>query len=518
MSVPPLVRCTGVKSPHAKAINGVYEYFGAHGGRPCYRQTGVSSGNYLWYSEDCLEGAMWVITPKEAGVGSQPEGAIARAPNLGRWPWEVQDWQVCGKNDVFLDQPTMSFGLILPAAELIVQAPAMNGVPAACGFRRAGFVHGKVAFMRAGDSDDAKTASLRIFWMPKMARWLLASVKPKVTGVETVIARSVPDDGSTWASLWPWEVEAEGWESPTADTVGLIDGDAQWIPNRDIMVRLSSPSIVIGSVENWSAPPSVICGYYEPRGMANGRVYYVMLPDDISLENTTGPMCLWFAEDRGQWVVTAPEFLGDSSGVLARIQSRAWWPWEAHLGSTTCAAALGAAPFAAMPPWHGGAALLAGARSNWEVADDTEGFREARNMVVEIDCATQAHVIVSEFGSHPFAGVYERCGLVASRPFFMQTKDSAEDTQGINPKDPGSPDPMRFVLWYAEENEQWVLTEEFRLLDELVINARTQDSAWLPWQASTPWEVSDGDRGYVKDTMIRVEEVLPSPPDSPGPL
>lgn len=34
-----------------------------------------------------------------------------------------------------------------------------------------------------------------------------------------------------------------------------------------------------------------------------------------------------------------------------------------------------------------------------------------------------------------------------------------------------------------EDNEQWVISEEFRLMDELVVDARCKDSAWMPWQA-----------------------------------
>ncbi|CAE8581972.1 unnamed protein product, partial [Polarella glacialis] len=107
--------------------------------------------------------------------------------------------------------------------------------------------------------------------------------------------------------------------------------------------------------------------------------------------------------ERGQWVITAPEILGDSRAVLARIQSRAWWPWEAHLGSTTAAASLGAAPFATMAPWHGGAALLAGARVNWEVADHKGGFREARNMLVDLECPKKAIISMHPDAKHPFA-------------------------------------------------------------------------------------------------------------------
>ncbi|CAK9026483.1 Dipeptidyl peptidase 8 [Durusdinium trenchii] len=191
-----------------------------------------------------LEGAMWVVTQNDSRPGEAPETAVARAQHLGRWPWEVTGWQVCGRNDIFLDQPKMAFSLMLPAAELIVQAPALDGAVSTCGFRRSGFVHERVAFRRTGDTDDPGITSLWIFWMPKQGRWLLANVKPGGTGVQSVVARSLADDGSTWACFWPWEVEAEGWESPTADTIGLEDADAIWVPNRDIAVRLASPAIV----------------------------------------------------------------------------------------------------------------------------------------------------------------------------------------------------------------------------------------------------------------------------------
>lgn len=501
MAVPPLLRCQGVKSPHAKAINGIYE-FGAHCSKPCYKQVGVSSGNVLWFCDDSQEGPMWVISQKSMSIEDEPSGVVARSKHRKRWPWQVDEWQVCGRKGAFVDAPGMCFSIVLPSAELLVQAPSMDGLPATDFFRRAGFVNGKVAFKRAGDDADPAVPALRIFFMPKMGRWLLASTK-EGAGIDTVIARSHVNDELNWVTLWPWEVEADAWESPTADTVGLDDGDAEWFPNRDILVRLSSPGINVGAVENHDAPPAAICGYYEQRGMANGRVYYVMVPEDASLGKNTGPMCLWFAEDRGQWVITAPELLGDSSAVLARISSRAWWPWEAHLGSTTSAASISAAPFATMPPWHGGAALLAGARVNWFVADEKGGFREARNMIVELDCARELQVLAAEDAMHPFVGNYQMFGLIGSRPYFLQTQEAAEEAQGLD----GS-DAARYAMWYAEDSENWVITEQFRLLDELVVDARCCDSSWFPWQAAMPWEVSNGDIGFVVDRNIKVEEPL----------
>ena len=93
------------------------------------------------------------MTQNESRPGDAPETAVARAVDLGRWPWDVKGWQVCGRNEVFTDQPKMAFSLVLPAAELIVQAPALDGAVATCGFRRAGAVHGHAAFRRTGDTD-----------------------------------------------------------------------------------------------------------------------------------------------------------------------------------------------------------------------------------------------------------------------------------------------------------------------------------------------------------------------------
>merc|ERR1712050_336078 len=105
--------------------------------------------------------------------------------------------------------------------------------------------------------------------------------------------------------------------------------------------------------------------------MTNGRVFYVQRLQDATLggQGDTGPLCLWYAEDRGQWIITPAEQLGNSLVALARIASRAWWPWETHLGGSTSPALMGAVPFATLPEWHGGATVLASSRANWEVAD-----------------------------------------------------------------------------------------------------------------------------------------------------
>eukprot|EP00933_Yihiella_yeosuensis_P037105 TRINITY_DN30973_c1_g1_i1.p1 TRINITY_DN30973_c1_g1~~TRINITY_DN30973_c1_g1_i1.p1 ORF type:complete len:535 (+),score=85.89 TRINITY_DN30973_c1_g1_i1:26-1630(+) len=517
--VPPLLKCFGIRSPHAKALQGIYEFVGVHDGRPCYRQTGVSSGNFLWYSEDALEGPMWVITPKEARIGEQPMGIIAMCVHDSRWPWEsTGHWSTCGKNDDFADAPHMSFGIVMPAADLSVQAPAIpGGAPMHCIFRRAGYINERPAFRRVGDDDNPELASLRLFFMPVMGRWLLALVKPGNGGVQKIVARSLYEDGSTWLSLFPWECEVNGWETPSADTRGLDDGAATWATDPNVSVQLNSPAINIRTIDNWNAPPEVLCGIYEHRGMVNGRCYWVSRIEDVSLGNSAGQKALWFAEDRGQWVITGPELIGDSRAVLARIASRAWWPWEAHLSSTTSQNMIGATPWASIPPWHGSANLLSGAKVNWEVANEQAGYREggfrdARSMVVEMITPEKITVLASAAALHPFVGTYDRSGLLTSRPFYTQTLEAAEAAMG--------PEACRYVLWYSEDSESWVFTEEFRFLDDLIVEARCNDSAWAPFQVAMPWEVSNGQEGFVVDAEVAVQEVIPEevpPPPPPEP-
>ena len=83
-----------------------------------------------------------------------------------------------------------------------------------------------------------------------------------------------------------------------------------------------------------------------------------------------------------------------------------------------------------------------------------------------------------------------------------------------------------FAARHVTNELLFVRVKEFRLLDELVVDARCKDSAWMPWQArtarrvlllanqpcqsltghlqvSTTWEVSDGDRGFVQDIYVR---------------
>jgi len=230
----------------------------------------------------------------------------------------------------------------------------------------------------------------------------------------------------------------------------------------------------------------------------------IQLLEHAAIE-TAGPVCLWFAEDRGQWVLTGPDQMGNSRIVRARINSRAWWPWEAHLGGTTSPSALGSAPFAAAPPWQGGAMMLASSCTPWEELVEADGTLEvAPRMRVDAIFEKKLIVTASEHSRHAFLGSYDYAGLLSSRPFFVQNVATNPEVEGEEPNPLESeaideaveegemqPEtrPVKFVLWYAEDVDCWVFTQDFRILDCMSADSRSEDSAWFPWDVANRWQV-----------------------------
>jgi len=528
MSVPPYIICRGIRTPNAKALNGIYEFTGALDGRPVYHQCGISGGSYLWFTDDCDEGPMWVVTPKEKGVGRAPQGVIARSQHLARWPWEVEEWNVCGRDQTFVKQPTMHYSLPNPAPEVLVTLPA--GRPGTFAgavtakYQAGGFVNNRPAFLNVDDvapsgvPEGCGPGCLRLFWMPRAMRWMIGLVQ-EGGGVQCLIARSVPDDGASWGSIWPWEAENKNWEVPNDVTQGLEDGEAKWFLEDSVHVKLSSPGVVVSCEDDAErGGDGGLQGSYDPKGMVNGRVFYMQRLKDNQMANLIGAKCVWFAEDRGQWVITPANLLGDSRVVLARISSRAWWPWEAHLAGTTSPHSMGATPFACLPPWHGGTNVLASGRADWEVADETGALQPAPNTMVELDPDSRClGVKAAEGAKYPWLGVYVRAGMLSSRPFFLQSHEEPTKKKKASAKKNNSqpqrtrvwhpPTVARYAIWYVEDTEQWVITEDFRLLDGLTVDARVNSSAWYPWEAVASWEVMDGLGGFVVDQLLRVEEV-----------
>lgn len=481
--------------PAAKALNGVYEYQGVVGNRPVYHQIGISSGNLLWFVDITMGGPCWVVSPKSQGVTRCPDEVVARSGSVAPWPWEVGEWDVCNGLGGFApcrgndSAGEMRFAPLIPAAELLVSVPGPEHedgpyVPAA--YRWSGEVNDRVAFRRVGASDDSG-AEMRLFFAKGRKRWMLAKLRPEGAGIDTVAARSLPDDGASWASFWPWAMDAGGWETTRTPTLGLDDGEAIFGIDLQAHVKLASPAVrVVGAADASVA----LEGVFEPRGMANGRVHYVTNPDDASCLDGAGPLCLWHDDERGQWVITTTEQLGDTRAALARLASRAWWPWEAHLGGSTSPSTLGAAPLSVAPPWHAGSAMLKGARRCWEVADRRGAFAEARGMGVELIFPKRAEVVAAKGAAYGFLGAFTYSGLLSSRPFFTQVKKKSEG-RGCH------------VLWYSEGSNQWVITADFRFLDTSSFDARVGDSAWFPWDVDIHWEVADGLGDFIQDVKLK---------------
>merc|ERR1719316_49879 len=138
--------------------------------------------------------------------------------------------------------------------------------------------------------------------------------------------------------FFPWMVCQGTWEVSHDPTAGKLGADFQ----RDMEMKVSivSPDIcVVGAVGELAN----LNGHYMQQGELNGRACYTHKLQEFTIDGG-GPLSLWFAEERGQWVFSTPESLGNSKTVLARVASRSWWPWEAHLGGSTSPVMGGALP------------------------------------------------------------------------------------------------------------------------------------------------------------------------------
>jgi len=494
--VPPLIKCTGIITPSARASNGIYEFQGTACGRPVYHQTGISSGNHIWFAEEAFPSPMWVITPKAIGVGGCPSQVIAISMSLARWPWEATDWQVCSPlGDGLVPSPSMRLTILNPVAELEVSQTVGLGNDAKlelARYRCAGQINDRPAYKRI-DRDDG--VEQRLFWLekdrgpalPRQGRWLLVELNDE-GGIDCIVAQSHCDDGCSWASLWPWLAEKGGWERATEKTFGMIEfvNDKQFAHDPAMGIRMLTPGVTFAGCDGAHFG---VAGTYSSGGMCNGRCFWIQRMTD-AMSDKACSMALWYAEDRGQWVVSAADKLGDSTQVVARIASRAWWPWECHLTSCSSPGLMGAAMLAAMPEWIHGAAMLSQLRTSWELSDAKGVFQQAKEM--EVICTTEKQLVITsvESSMHPFLGEYVYAGLLSHRPYYLQVKTGKKVT--------------RYAIWYAEDEERWVITNDYRLMDGTTIDARCDDSAWFPWEVTGSWDVADSMGGFIQDTLLKV--------------
>eukprot|EP00971_Amphidinium_carterae_P241975 4804307-Amphidinium_carterae.1 len=73
-------------------------------------------------------------------------------------------------------------------------------------------------------------------------------------GVEMVFARSVPDSGCTWASIFPWAVEYGAWEKATTPTIGFVEVDTAFWPDPNMKVSLISPPVFVDVGDDYDVP------------------------------------------------------------------------------------------------------------------------------------------------------------------------------------------------------------------------------------------------------------------------
>eukprot|EP00746_Dinoflagellata_sp_MGD_P072146 gnl/MRDRNA2_/MRDRNA2_29305_c0_seq1.p1 gnl/MRDRNA2_/MRDRNA2_29305_c0~~gnl/MRDRNA2_/MRDRNA2_29305_c0_seq1.p1 ORF type:complete len:527 (-),score=83.39 gnl/MRDRNA2_/MRDRNA2_29305_c0_seq1:109-1689(-) len=491
MAVPPLVRCVGAEMPAASGLNGLYEYHGNHLGRPVYRQTGASSRNFLWFAEDSTQGPMWVITPKTERLGGPGMKCIARNRSVARLPWDIavaEIWECCdlvkdrkgALVGIFSPVPSMCFELYLPIPRLEVAVSLPQGAPCAGVYGFAGLINGRCLYRHA----DPAAKAVQIVWDAKQRRWLIAETDVEAGekgagGIRTVIARSFEREGAL-AAL-PWQNPPGTWEVSN-DPLALMGGD--FLLDNIFKVSIMAPDVrILGA----TGPLAALNGVYGQNGELNGRACYRHKLEEFSVD-TGGPMSLWFSEDRGMWVFSTPELIGNSDRVCARIQSRAWWPWEAHLGSSTSPSMAGSVPASDVPVGKCVAEGLAATRVSWEIADGTGGFSIDTKLHVRLEHDQEA--VFQSRGTaarYAFLGRYTCAGMLSGRPFFLQH---------------AQPGDFHGACWFSEEDNQWIITEDWQLLDKAAVNCRSPDCAWFPWDVMASWEVPDGTGGFLKDTNL----------------
>jgi hypothetical protein len=96
-------------------------------------------------------------------------------------------------------------------------------------------------------------------------------------------------------------------------------------------------------------------------------------------------------------------------------------------------------------------------------------------------------------------GEYDYTGMISSRPFFSQRKSNSY---------------YRYVVWYSEIVDHWVITQDFKLLDHRSADARAPDSGWFPWEVCSPWEVSDTESGWVADVALKIQYIEVDPEEA----
>lgn len=471
--------------------------------------------------------------------------------------WEVCTDGVMRGESYFVAEPNMTF---MPSYHMVPELRVTVGSPFASPaqgvYRWAGIYNGRPHYRQVDEGDGAPL--LRLF-MPSGPRddqrWVFAQVDAS-DEVSTVLVRSGrvgATAGPRNAQFLPWEVPRGFWE--ISRDIETVRG-GNWIPDNDFRVGLRSPSIRVTGAGGLADPrpsPSPLYaladlptekldgtavnegvvllrtgeagaaardgglsggvdaynnreyqyevaslnGIYELAGETNGRCYYKQRFEDFYAgAPTVGPFILWYASERSMWVITSPEKFGDSRTVQARIVTRAWWPWEAASGGASSSSMLGAMPQYVLKTGMGTHEALAEAASGqWEVADGRGGFRVERRiqMSMEIDATwVDGFVIKSEQEEavYPFLGSYRKAGVLSSRLFFVQNRDDGKTA---------------YVVWYAEDRMQWVITGSTQLLVSSAVNARTgPECAWFPWEISSRWEVADGQGGFLNDPFLHI--------------
>merc|ERR1740121_380858 len=86
-----------------------------------------------------------------------------------------------------------------------------------------------------------------------------------------------------------------------------------------------------------------------------------------------------------------------------------------------------------------------------------------------------------EGAKYPFLGSYELAEMLGGRPYFTQQRPSTAEDGAHRPK-------PSYAIWFEEGSDTWLVTEDFRLLYDLLdshhVSARAADVCWTPWEVA----------------------------------
>eukprot|EP00397_Hematodinium_sp_SG-2012_P030838 GEMP01032688.1.p1 GENE.GEMP01032688.1~~GEMP01032688.1.p1 ORF type:complete len:464 (+),score=72.84 GEMP01032688.1:86-1477(+) len=437
---------------------GIYELQGQQCGKwPCYRQLGLGSKHRLWCYADWTEGEdpYWVL---EDHLGEGLCFLHGDSPWTGQWA-TAEGIRVPSLQIEFPKaEPPLRVATESPFGALIEGMYQCTGIDSS--YHR-----------RYRQLDDELSVQL---WRSK-GGWVF-SHNDHEGNVKTIVARS---RSRSKGGESPWEMQWELSRDPMDEQGG------NWVKASVSVLQQaydhSEVRVCGGSFGN------LLNGVFVEYGSYNGRPYWVQECDLDVISVDEGPFCIWFAQDRNEWLIGKPEHLGNSRFAYCRIESMAYFPWDCRMPSSP--KILNAAT--AYTLGLSDAEMLTNCMATWEVCVEGDGTKWNPDTSLDIELIVPDSLTISgEFNAETrhLLGEYSYHGMLSSRPVYLGPQ----------------------ALWFCEDRDQWVISKRTSFMDATRVMCRSVSSMLLPWDTKALWEVTDWSGGF------KVEPSLQLTPEQPA--